>query len=135
MNKLQLYDIIIYIYILIKHARALAHIEGKMYRCFFKRFCDILIAFIGLILCLIPMLIIAVAIKVNSKGPVIFKQERVGKNGKVFKMYKFRSMCVGAEQQEGGVFCVKGDKRVTKVGKILRATSLDEIPQFINILI
>ncbi|MBO5068549.1 MAG: sugar transferase [Clostridia bacterium] len=105
-----------------------------MYRCFFKRFCDILIAFIGLIFCLIPMLIIAVAIKVNSKGPVIFKQERVGKNGRVFKMYKFRSMCVGAEQQEGGVFCVKGDKRVTKVGKILRATSLDEIPQFINIL-
>ena len=80
------------------------------------------------------MLIVALAIKLESKGPVIFKQERVGKDGKVFWMYKFRSMCVGAEQQEGGVYCFKGDKRVTKVGKFIRATSIDELPQFINII-
>jgi lipopolysaccharide/colanic/teichoic acid biosynthesis glycosyltransferase len=70
----------------------------------------------------------------NSKGPVIFKQERVGKKGKVFKIYKFRSMCVGAEKTGSGVYSGKGDARVTKVGKILRATSLDELPQFFNLL-
>ena len=105
-----------------------------MYRHFFKRFFDILISFIGLVICLIPMLIIAIAIKIESKGPVIFKQERLGKNGKVFKILKFRSMCTGAEQMKGGVYCTKGDKRVTKVGKFIRATSIDEIPQFINII-
>ena len=105
-----------------------------MYKHFFKRFFDILIALLGLIIAAIPMLFIAVAIKLNSKGPVIFKQERVGKKGKVFKIYKFRSMCVGAEQTGSGVYSGKGDARVTKVGKILRATSLDELPQFFNLL-
>ena len=105
-----------------------------MYKSFFKRFFDIFISIIGLILCALPMLIIAVAIKIDSKGPVIFKQERVGKNGKVFHIYKFRSMCVGAEKTGSGVYSGKGDARVTKVGKILRATSLDELPQFINLL-
>ena len=105
-----------------------------MYKHFFKRFFDVLISFIGLILCSPILLIIAIAIKLESKGPVIFKQERVGKNGKVYNMYKFRSMCVGAEKMEGGVYCTKGDKRVTKVGKFIRATSIDELPQFINIL-
>lgn len=105
-----------------------------MYKSFLKRFIDVTVAFFGLIICALPMLIVAIAIKLESKGPVIFKQERVGKNGKVYWMYKFRSMCVGAEQQEGGVYCTKGDKRVTKVGKFIRATSLDELPQFVNIL-
>ncbi len=105
-----------------------------MYRCFLKRFFDIIISFLGLIVLATPMLIVAIAIKVESKGSVIFKQERVGKNGKVYNMYKFRSMCTGAEQMEGGVYCTKGDKRVTKVGKFIRATSIDELPQFINIL-
>lgn len=105
-----------------------------MYKHFFKRLFDILIALIGLIIAAIPMLFIAVAIKLNSKGPVIFKQARVGKNGKVFNIYKFRSMCVGAEQTGTGVYSGKGDARVTKVGKILRATSLDELPQFFNLL-
>lgn len=105
-----------------------------MYRHFFKRVIDIFVAVLGLTVGAIPMLFIALAIKIESKGPVIFKQERLGKNGKVYWMYKFRSMCVGAEQQEGGVFCTKGDRRVTKVGKFIRATSIDEIPQFINIL-
>ena len=105
-----------------------------MYKHFFKRFFDILISFLGLIICIIPMLFVALAIKIESKGPVIFKQERLGKNGKVFKIYKFRSMCVGAEQQEGGVYSGKGDKRVTKVGKFIRATSIDELPQLFNLL-
>lgn len=105
-----------------------------MYKHFLKRLFDILIALLGLIIAAIPMLFIAIAIKLNSKGPVIFKQERVGKKGKVFKIYKFRSMCVGAEQTGSGVYSGKGDARVTKVGKILRATSLDELPQFFNLL-
>ena len=105
-----------------------------MYKSFLKRFIDITVAFFGLIILAVPMLIIALAVKLESKGPAIFKQERVGKDGKVYWMYKFRSMCVGAEQQEGGVYCTKGDKRVTKVGKFIRATSLDELPQFVNIL-
>ena len=105
-----------------------------MYRHFFKRFFDIIVSVIALLVFSIVLLICAIAVKLDSKGPVIFKQQRLGKNGKVFNMYKFRSMCVGAEQQEGGVYSGKGDARVTKVGKFLRATSLDELPQFFNIL-
>lgn len=105
-----------------------------MYRHFFKRFFDIIFAILALILTSPILLITAIAVKVESKGPAIFIQQRVGKHGKVYDMYKFRSMCVGAEQQEGGVFCTKGDARVTKVGKFIRATSIDELPQIINIL-
>ena len=105
-----------------------------MYKYFLKRLFDIVISLVGLILCALPMLIVAIAIKIDSKGPVIFKQERVGRKGKVFKIYKFRSMCVGAEKTGSGVYSGKGDARVTKVGKILRATSLDELPQFFNLL-
>ncbi|MBQ7373256.1 MAG: sugar transferase [Clostridia bacterium] len=105
-----------------------------MYKHFFKRFFDIIFSLLGLIVTAIPMLIIAVAIKIDSKGPVIFKQERLGKNGRVFKILKFRSMCVGAEQTGSGVYSGKGDTRVTKVGKFLRKTSLDEIPQLFSVL-
>ena len=105
-----------------------------MYKYFFKRFFDIIFSFLGLIIAAIPMLLIALAIKIDSKGPVIFKQERLGKNGKVFKILKFRSMCVGAEQTGSGVYSGKGDARVTKVGNFLRKTSLDEIPQLISVL-
>ena len=90
-----------------------------------------LLLLIGLSLILI---FIVFAIKIDSKGPVIFKQERIGKDGKVFKIYKFRSMYVGAENKGSGVYSGKNDTRVTKVGRILRATSLDELPQTINIL-
>ena len=105
-----------------------------MYRHFFKRLFDIIFSLLGIIISAIPMLIIAIAIKLDSKGPVIFKQERIGKGGKVFKIWKFRSMCVGAEQTGSGVYSGKGDTRVTKVGKFLRRTSLDEIPQFFSVL-
>ena len=105
-----------------------------MYRLFFKRLFDIIFSLLGIVLTAIPMLFIAIIIKIDSKGPVFFKQERVGKNGKIFKILKFRSMCVGAEQIGSGVYSGKGDSRVTKVGRILRATSLDEIPQFFSVL-
>ena len=105
-----------------------------MYRYFFKRFFDIVVSLIAIIVFSLPMLIIAIAIKADSKGPVIFKQERIGKKGKIFKIYKFRSMCVGAEKTGSGVYSGKGDARVTRVGRFLRATSLDELPQFFNLL-
>ncbi len=105
-----------------------------MYKRFFKRFFDICLSLIVIIIFAIPMLIIAIAIKCSSKGPVIFKQERIGKGGKVFKIWKFRSMKVGTEKTGSGVYSGKGDPRVTKVGRILRATSLDELPQLFNII-
>lgn len=98
----------------------------------FKRLFDITISMIGLIITSPILLITAIAIKLESPGPIIFKQERLGLNGKVFKIYKFRSMCVDAEK--GGVYEKKGDPRVTKVGKFIRKTSIDELPQFANIL-
>ena len=91
---------------------------------------------IGVIVLLIlwPLFIlIAILIKLDSKGPVFFKQERLGYKGKTFNMYKFRSMCVGAEQMGSGVYSNEGDPRVTKVGRFLRASSLDELPQLINL--
>ncbi len=103
-----------------------------MYERVIKRIIDFTLALIGLIILAIPMLIVALIIKLDSKGPVIFKQERIGYKGKIYKMYKFRSMCVGAEK--GGVYSDNKDTRVTKVGKIIRATSIDELPQLLNIL-
>ena len=105
-----------------------------MYKKYLKRFLDILISLTALVVLAVPMLIVAVIVKLESKGPAIFKQERLGRNGKVFMLYKFRSMCVDAEHTGSGVYSGKGDPRVTKVGRIIRATSIDELPQFINIL-
>lgn len=105
-----------------------------MYKKCIKRLIDIVMSFFGIIILAIPMLIIALCIKLDSKGPVLFKQERIGKNGKVFKILKFRSMCVGAEKMGSGVYSGKNDSRVTKVGKILRKTSLDEVPQLFNMI-
>ena len=106
-----------------------------MYKKFFKRLFDIILSIIGITICLIPMLIIAVLIKIDSPGPVLFKQQRIGYKGKVFNILKFRSMCVGAEHTGSGVYSGKGDTRVTRIGNILRKTSLDEIPQFFNTLV
>lgn len=105
-----------------------------MYKYFLKRFFDIFVSLIGLIVCSPILLIIAILVKTTSKGPIIFKQQRIGRKGKVYNIYKFRSMCVGAEKMGSGVYSGKGDARVTKVGKFLRATSLDELPQFFNLL-
>lgn len=109
--------------------------ELSFYNRVIKRAIDLFVALVGIIILCIPMLIISVFIKCDSKGPVLFRQKRIGKNGKVFEILKFRSMCVGAEKTGSGVYSGKGDARVTKVGKILRATSLDEIPQLFNIFI
>ncbi len=105
-----------------------------MYRKFFKRFLDIVISLFALII-LSPILIItAISVKLESEGPVIFKQKRLGLLGKEFEIYKFRSMCVGAEKKGSGQYSFKDDPRVTKVGKIIRATSIDELPQLVNII-
>lgn len=92
-----------------------------------------LIGVIGLLVLWPLFILIAILIKLDSKGPVFFKQERLGYKGKTFNMYKFRSMCVGAEQMGSGVYSNEGDPRVTKVGRFLRASSLDELPQLINL--
>ena len=106
-----------------------------MYKHFIKRLLDIILSVLGIVICCIPMLIIAIAIKIDSPGPVIFKQKRLGYKGRVYEIWKFRSMCVGAEQTGSGVYSGKGDARVTRVGNILRKTSLDELPQFFNTLV
>ena len=105
-----------------------------MYKHYLKRSLDVICSLLGLLIAGVPMLLVALLIKLESEGPVIFKQQRVGLHGKVFYIYKFRSMCVNAEHTGSGVYSAKGDPRVTKVGRILRATSIDELPQFINIL-
>lgn len=104
-----------------------------MYK-YIKRFLDILLSVTGLIILSPVMLLTAVAIVCESKGGAIFKQERLGRGGKPFKMYKFRSMVTGAEKTGTGVYSHKGDARVTKTGRIIRATSIDELPQLINII-
>lgn len=105
-----------------------------MYKKFLKRAFDIIFSFLGLVVISWVLLILAIAVKIDSKGPVIFRQQRIGKGGKVFYIYKFRSMCVGAENTGSGVYSGKGDARVTRVGKFLRASSMDELPQLFNIL-
>lgn len=105
-----------------------------MYKKVIKRVIDILISFLVLLVFCWLYAIIALMIKLTSKGPVIFKQKRLGLGGKEFNIYKFRSMCVGAETTGSGVYSGKGDARVTKIGKFIRATSIDELPQMINIL-
>lgn len=105
-----------------------------MYKRFFKRMLDILVSLPALAVLLLPMAIVALAVKIDSRGPILFKQQRLGKDAKVYHIYKFRSMCVGAEQTGSGVYSGKGDARVTRVGRIIRATSIDELPQLFNIL-
>ena len=111
-----------------------------------KRIGDIVIAAIGVVLTSPIMLITAVAIKIDSPGMVFFRQQRVGQNGRVFRMYKFRSMCEDAESQKeklmeanemssNMMFKMKDDPRVTKVGRFIRKTSIDELPQLFNVLL
>lgn len=100
-----------------------------------KRFLDIVISGSALIILLPIMLVISFLIKFDSKGPVFFLQERRTKNGKVFRMIKFRSMVVNAEHTGAGLFNYENDPRVTRVGRFLRNSSLDELPQLLNILL
>ena len=111
---------------------------------FIKRLIDIVASLIGLVLLSPLLLIVSIAIKVESKGPVIFKQKRVGLNGKLFDIYKFRSMVQNAEElkkkledkneMSGPMFKIADDPRITKVGKFIRKTSIDELPQLVNVL-
>lgn len=104
-----------------------------MYK-FFKRLIDIVLSFLGIVILALPMLIIGIIIRCDSKGPILFKQERLGKNKRLFKILKFRSMCDHA-YENGGIASSESDSRITKVGKFLRRTSLDELPQLFNIFI
>lgn len=111
---------------------------------FFKRLIDVIGAFLGLVVLSPIILIISILIKLDSNGPILFSQDRVGKDKKVFKMYKFRSMVVNAEElkvrlkeqneMSGPMFKMKEDPRVTKIGKFIRKTSIDELPQLINVI-
>lgn len=103
-----------------------------MYRKFLKRFLDMVFAWAILLLSWPVLLCIAVAVKLDSPGPAVFAQRRLGRNGKEFDMYKFRTMVLNAEA--GGVYSDDKDVRVTRVGRFLRKTSLDELPQCVNIL-
>lgn len=104
-----------------------------MYKSFGKRLIGFVIALAGIMVLAVPMLIIAILIKLDSKGPVIFKQERLGKNRQIFTIYKFRTM-VNHAYEIGGIANSSNDARITKVGAVLRRTSLDELPQMFNIL-
>ncbi len=110
-----------------------------------KRLFDIIFSICAIVVTSPVMLLTAIAIKLDSKGPVFFKQVRVGKNGRHFKIWKFRSMCVGAddmkeeleelnEVEDGMMFKIKDDPRITRVGRFIRKTSIDELPQFFNVL-
>ena len=111
---------------------------------FLKRLMDIICSMSALIVLAPILIVVAILIKIESKGPVIFSQERVGINNKKFKMYKFRSMVVNAEdmkeklekqnERKGPMFKIKNDPRITKIGRFIRKTSVDELPQLINIL-
>lgn len=99
-----------------------------------KRLIDFLLALIGLLFASPIFVLIIVLVKLDSQGPVFFLQERLGKDGKVFKIVKFRTMVDGAARMGTGLRTDEGDPRITRVGKLLRKTSLDELPQIINIL-
>lgn len=117
--------------------------ERRVYE-FFKRLIDISGSLIGLILTSPILLIVAIIIKLESKGPIVFAQKRVGMNGKEFYMYKLRSMVVNAEdlkkklegqnEMSGPMFKIKDDPRITNIGKFIRKTSIDELAQLVNVL-
>ena len=104
----------------------------NMYKNHIKRLIDVALSVLAIVVLSWLYLIIAILIKCTSKGPVLFKQDRIGKDGKVYQIYKFRSMKVGAEKS--GVYSDNKDPRVTGIGRFIRATSIDELPQLFNIL-
>lgn len=108
-----------------------------MYNKFFKRIFDILISIIGFPIFLILFIIFGLLIKLEDKGPIFYKAERIGNDSRLYKMYKFRSMKVNAPtllNDDGSTYNSKNDPRVTKVGKFMRETSIDETPQILNVL-
>ncbi|WP_097668057.1 sugar transferase [Anaerosalibacter massiliensis] len=99
-----------------------------------KRILDFVISFIAFVVLSPLFLVLAILIRIDSEGSIFFKQERLGKNGKTFLIYKFRTMVDNAENIGTGLFTNEDDPRITKVGRFLRKTSLDELPQLINVL-
>ena len=108
--------------------------KKKKFYLFFKRLLDIICSFLAIIVFAIPMLIVAIAIKCDSKGPILFKQERVGKNKKLFKIWKFRSMYIDTDPNAPTRDLHNADSHITRVGRFIRKTSIDELPQLFNIL-
>lgn len=109
-----------------------------MYKHFFKRLIDFVISLIALPFVLLLCLFVWIAIKIDDGGPLFYMASRIGKGGKIFKMYKFRSMKVNAPDirlEDGSAYNSEDDPRVTKVGKVLRKTSIDEIPQLLNVFL
>ncbi len=104
-----------------------------MYKSFFKRFIDVVLSFVGIIALAIPMGIIALCIKMSSPGPVMFKQKRVGINKSHFNLYKFRTMRTDTPHDMPTHLLTNPEQYITKIGKFLRKTSLDELPQIFNI--
>ncbi len=100
----------------------------------FKRLADIILAFVAAVFALPVMAFAALLIKLTSSGPFIYRQDRVGKGGQIFRIYKLRTMYVNAEKGTGAVWARKNDPRITPVGKLLRKTHIDEVPQLINVL-
>lgn len=108
-----------------------------MYSSFLKRILDIFISLIGLPIFFLFCIIFGLLIKIEDRGPVFYKAERIGKDSKLFNMYKFRSMKVNAPtllNKDGSTFNAEDDPRVTTIGKFMRETSIDEIPQLLNVL-
>jgi lipopolysaccharide/colanic/teichoic acid biosynthesis glycosyltransferase len=99
-----------------------------------KPLLDLVLSGLGIVAGIVPASLIAIAIKLESRGPVFYRQERIGRDGRAFRIFKFRSMVVGAEKQGAGVRVAEDDSRVTRVGRLLRRTSLDELPQLLNVL-
>jgi undecaprenyl-phosphate glucose phosphotransferase len=99
-----------------------------------KRGLDLLIAGALLVVLAIPLLVVAALIKLTSRGPVLYSQYRVGLHGRIFRMYKFRSMRQNAEAQTGPIWATENDPRCTRLGSFLRRTSIDELPQLLNVL-
>ena len=99
-----------------------------------KRIFDLFLSGAGILLSLPLWIIIAIAIWLEDRGPIFYEQERVGKDGKIFRILKFRSMIKDAEKHTGAVWASENDPRVTRVGRVLRATAMDELPQLWNIL-
>ena len=136
----------------LRHPFEVLEVGGRLYVGFvpvpavswLKRAIDLLLTTTGLVTLLPLMLVIAIAIKLDSPGPVLYRQRRIGKHGRAFAMYKFRSMCLGADQRlaelrahneaTGPLFKIRQDPRLTRVGKVLRRWSLDELPQLLNVL-
>jgi exopolysaccharide biosynthesis polyprenyl glycosylphosphotransferase len=99
-----------------------------------KRLIEVLLSLIGMVICLPFFPLVALAIRLDSPGSVFYSQERVGLNGRIFRVYKFRTMRQNAEAQTGAVFSVRGDPRVTRLGRFMRKVRIDELPQLYNIL-